>query len=54
MRTSPTIRPITTLRRRLAEHHDICERILDEQEMDAGLWAHRKRAEKRQARRASF
>jgi hypothetical protein len=54
MRTSPSIRPITTLRRLLAEHHDICERILDEQEMDAGLWAYRKRAEKRRTRRAFF
>jgi hypothetical protein len=52
MRTSPTIRLIMPLRRLLAEHHDICERILDEQEMDAGLWAYRKRAEKRRARRA--
>jgi hypothetical protein len=54
MTTSPTIRPITPLRRLLAEHHDICERILDEQEMDAGLWVYRKRAEKRRTRRASF
>jgi hypothetical protein len=54
MRTSSTIRPITPLRRLLAEHHDICERILDEQEMDAGLWAYRKRAEKRRTRRASL
>ena len=54
MRTSPTIRPITPLRHLLAEHHEICERILDEQEMDAGLWAYRKRAEKRRTRRASL
>ena len=54
MRTSPTIRPITTLRRLLAEHHEICERILDEQEMDAGLWVYRKRAENRRTRRASL
>lgn len=47
MRTSPTIRPITPLRRLLAEYQDICERILDEHELDAGLWAYRKRAEKR-------
>jgi hypothetical protein len=50
MRTSPTIRPITPLRRLLAEYHDICERILDEQEMDAGLWAYRKRTQKRRTR----
>ena len=55
MRTSLTIRPITPLRRLLAEYHDIGERILDEQEMDAGLWVYRKRAEKRRTRRrASF
>jgi hypothetical protein len=54
MRTSPTIRPITPLRRRLAEHHEICERILDEQEMDAGLWAYRKGVQKRRTRRASL
>jgi hypothetical protein len=32
MRTSPTIDPIMPLPRLLAEYHDICERILDEQE----------------------
>jgi hypothetical protein len=47
MRTSPTIRPITALRRLLAEYHYICERILDEQELDAGLWAYRKGVQKR-------
>jgi hypothetical protein len=47
MRTSPAIRPITPLRRLLAEYHDICERILDEHEIDAGLWAYRKRAQRR-------
>ena len=47
MRTSPTIRPITPLRRLLAEYQDICERILDEHEIDAGLWAYRKGAQKR-------
>jgi hypothetical protein len=51
MRTSPTIRPTTTLRRLLGEHHDVCERILDEQEMDAGLWAYRKGIHKRRTRR---
>jgi hypothetical protein len=47
MKTSPTIRPITPLRRLLAEYHDICERILDEHGIDAGLWAYRKRAQRR-------
>jgi hypothetical protein len=47
MRTSLSIRPITPLRRLLAEYHDVCERILDEHEIDAGLWAYRKRAQKR-------
>ena len=47
MRTSPTIRPITPLRRLLAEYQDICERILDEHDIDAGLWAYRKDIQKR-------
>ena len=47
MKTNFTIRPITPLRRLLAECHDICERILDEHEIDAGLWAYRKRIQKR-------
>ena len=47
MGTSPTIRPITPLRRLLAEYHDICERILDEHELEAGLWAYRKGVKKR-------
>ena len=47
MKTNFTIRPITSLRRLLAEYHDICERILDEHEIDAGLWAYRKRIQKR-------
>ena len=47
MRTSFNIRPITPLRRLLAEYQDICERILDEQEIDVGLWPYRKGREKR-------
>jgi hypothetical protein len=47
MRTGFTIRPITPLRRLLAEYHDICERILDEHDIDAGLWAYRKGIQKR-------
>ena len=50
MRTGFTIRPITSLRRLLAEYQDICERILDEHEIDAGLWAYRKGIEKRRRR----
>jgi hypothetical protein len=53
MKTNFTIRPITPLRRLLAEYHDICERILDEHEIDAGLWAYRKRTQKRR-RQASL
>jgi hypothetical protein len=49
MRTSFTIRPLTPLRRLLAEYQDICERILDEHDLDAGLWAYRK-AQKRRRR----
>lgn len=47
MQTSPTIRPITPLRRLLGEYHDICERILDEREIEVGLWAYRRRTQKR-------
>jgi hypothetical protein len=47
MKADFTIRRITPLRRLLAEYHDICERILDEHELDAGLWAYRKRAQRR-------
>ena len=38
MRTNFTIRPVTPMRHLLAEYHDICERILDEHEIVAGLW----------------
>jgi hypothetical protein len=54
MKTSPTIRPITPLRRLLAEYHDTCERILDEQEIEVGLCAYKKRSHGRRRRLASF
>jgi hypothetical protein len=54
MKTSPTIRPITPLRRLLAEYHDTCERILDEQEIEVGLWAYKKRTQGPRRRSASF
>src|SRR4029078_4168777 len=47
MRTNFTIRPVTPLRHLLAEYHDICERILDEHEIVAGLLGYRQRAKKR-------
>ena len=47
MRTGFAIRRITPLRRLLAEYQDICERILDEHDIDAGLWAYRKDIQKR-------
>jgi hypothetical protein len=54
MKTSPTIRPITPLRRLLGAYHDICERILDEREIEVGL-AYQRGAQKRRRRdRASF
>jgi hypothetical protein len=46
IKTDFTIRPFS-LRRLLAEYHDICERLLDEHEIVACLLAHRKRAQKR-------
>jgi len=53
MRTSPTIRPITPLRRLLSKYHDICERILDQREIEEGLWAY-KRGTRRRRPPASF
>ena len=47
MRTSPTIRPITPLRRLLSQYHDICERILDEHELEEGLWAYKQGSRRR-------
>ena len=54
IKTSPTIRPITPLRRLLAEYHETCEKILDEQEIEIGLWAYKKRAQGPRRRSASF
>jgi hypothetical protein len=54
IKTSPTIRPITPLRRLLAEYHDTCERILDEQEIAVGLWAYKKRTQGPRRRSAAF
>jgi hypothetical protein len=54
MNTSPTMRPMTPLRHLLAEYHDTCERILDEQEIDVGLWAYKKRPQGLRRRSASF
>lgn len=47
-RTRPDIRPSTPLRRLLGEYQCICERILDEQEIEIGLWAYKKRSTRRQ------
>ena len=46
-RTRANIRPITALRRLLSQHQQICERILDEQEIEVGLWAYKKRGSRR-------
>jgi hypothetical protein len=54
MKTSPTVRSITPLRRLLAEYHDTCERILDEQEIEIGLWAYKKRSQGPRRRLAFF
>jgi hypothetical protein len=47
MRTSPTIRPITPVRRLLSTYHDISERILDEHELEEGLWAYKQGSRRR-------
>jgi hypothetical protein len=49
LRTGSNIRPITPLRRLLSEYQNICERILDEHEIEVGLWAY-KRGFRRQRR----
>ena len=54
MKTSPSIRLMTPLRRLLAEYHDTCEKILDEQEIEIGLWAYKKRTPGPRRRSASF
>ena len=54
IKINPTIRPITPLRRLLAEYHDTCERILDEQEIAVGLWAYKKRTPGPRRRSAAF
>jgi hypothetical protein len=51
LRTRSNIRPITPLRRLLSEYQNICERILDEHEIEVGLWAY-KRGSRRQRRPA--
>ena len=53
LRTRADIRPITPLRRLLSKYQNICERILDEHEIEVGLWAY-KRSYRRQRRPASF
>jgi|SRR6516162_2125746 hypothetical protein len=52
MKTSPAA--MTPLGRLLAEYFDTCERILDEQEMEAGLWAYKKRPQGPRQRSSSF
>jgi hypothetical protein len=49
MRTKPTLRPFTPLRRLLNQYHDICERILDEHDIEVGLWAYKKGLRRRLA-----
>ena len=41
-RTNPDIRPMTPLRHLLNEHQNLCERILDEHEIEIGLWAYKR------------
>ena len=48
-RTRANIRPITPLRRLLSQHQHICERILDELEIEVGIWASKKRPRRRPA-----
>ena len=41
MRTPAFLRPATPLRRLLNQYHDLCERILDEHDIEIGLWAYK-------------
>ena len=47
LRTRKDIRPNTAMRRLLSEHQRICERILDEQDIEVGIWAYKKRGTRR-------
>jgi hypothetical protein len=49
MRTDPALRPITPLRRLLNQYHHICERILDDHDIEIGLWAYKKGLQRKQA-----
>jgi hypothetical protein len=48
----PAIRPTPPLRRLLSAYHVICERILDEHELEMGLWV--QKARNRNRRRPAF
>jgi hypothetical protein len=41
MRTPAVLRPATPLRRLLNQYYDLCERILDEHDIEIGLWAYK-------------
>jgi hypothetical protein len=47
MRTPAYMRPITPLTRLLNQYNDICERILDEHDIEIGLWAYKKGLQRR-------
>src|SRR5262249_48836610 len=47
LRTRAHIRPNTPLRRLLSDHQRICERILDEQDIEVGIWVYKKRGTRR-------
>lgn len=51
LRARRTSRPMP-LRRLLSEYRDVCERILDEHEIEVGLWAYKRAARHRLGRRA--
>ena len=41
-RTRADISPITPLRRLLSQHQHICDRILDQQDIEVDLWAYKR------------
>jgi hypothetical protein len=52
LRTRSNIRPITPSRHLFSEYQNICERILDEHEIEIGLWAYKRGS--RRPRRSTY
>jgi hypothetical protein len=53
MGTCPNLRRNVPVRRLLSQYNDICGRILDERDIEIGIWAHQRRSQKRKLRRTT-